>query len=153
MITEMLFTIVYVIVVLLLLRVFWKFAKRVNRAVTVEFLIQYIKLARYSMVPIYCFFAVMASISHATGQAYKEMNDLLFLILVVIPVFLIITYSLSMGCLNWLLADTLIRYYEDNITLDRNTYIEKIIKRRGWFFRWYFGLKNLDFDEIIGKLS
>ena len=41
MIAEMLFTLVYVIVVLLLLRVFWKFGKRVNRAVTVETLILY----------------------------------------------------------------------------------------------------------------
>jgi len=152
MIAEMLFAFVYLIVVLLLWRMFRKFAKRVNMTVTVEFLIRYMKLSKYSMVPIYCFFAVMASTSHATGQAYKEMNDLLFLILVVIPVFLIIAYLLSMGCLNWFLADTLIRYYKDNITLDRNTYLEKVIKRRGWFFRWYFGLKDLDFDEIICKL-
>ncbi len=153
MITEMLFAVGYVIIVLLLWMVFRKFAKRVNRVITVEALIQYMKLSRYSMVPAYCFFAVMASISHATSQEYTEMKDLLFLILVVIPVFLIIAYSVSMGCLNWYLADTLIKYYKDNIALDKNTYLEKVIKRRGWFFRWYFGLKNLDFDEIISKLS
>ena len=152
MTTEILFTLVYVIVVLLLFRVYWKFAKRVNRTVTVEGLIQYMKLARYSMVPIYCFFAVMASISHATGQVYKEINDLLFLILVVLPVFLISVYLLSMGCLYWFLADTLIRYYKDNIALDGNTYLVNFIKRRRWFFRWYFGLEHLVFDEIIGEL-